>query len=518
MIFANYTANLRGQNLKNLCTLLIVLIVISGCIRFKQEKDVDVELPNIVFIMADDMGYGDVGCYNPDSRIPTPNMDRLASEGIMFTDAHSPSAVCTPSRYGLLTGRYCWRTRLKKGVILGYDEVPLIEKDRMTLASLLKEKGYTSAGIGKWHVGLNWQTKNGYKLQDDLNNSKDYSGFVRQNEENIDFTKPVSGGPLDLGFDYFFGTFGCSTSDPPYTFMENKHTVGIPSVLIPDSLDMLPGVVKGLMVPGWSEENVDLEFTQKATEFIDRSQKAHEKKPFFLYLALSSPHIPFLPPNFAKEKSEEGPRGDLVTVVDWSVGKIMATLEQYHLSKNTLVIVTSDNGPRKGANGHLSAGNFKGYKGTILEGGHRVPFIAKWPGKIAPGTSSSQTISLTDMFATFSNLSLKNTTQLGGEDSYNMLPAFFGETIDQADEQLRIFHSATGAFAIRKGKWKLIEGENKKESEKTYNKSSKSIGELYDLSSDPFEEINMWEKKPQVVLELTELLAQSKKKESIINL
>ena len=496
--------------------LLLISAVLFACNNFKQSTEPTEELPNIVFIMADDMGYGDVGCYNPLSAIPTPNMDKLASEGIMFTDAHSPSAVCSPSRYGLLTGRYSWRTRLKKGVLLGYDETPLIEEDRMTLASLLKEKGYTSASIGKWHVGLNWQTKNGYTLQDDLNESEDYSGVVRENEENIDFTKPVSGGPLNLGFDYFFGTFGCSTSDPPYAFIENKHTVGIPSVLIPDSLDQLPGVVKGLMVPDWSEENVDLEFTQKATEFIDRSQKAHDKKPFFLYLALSSPHIPFLPPNFAKEKSKEGPRGDLVSVVDWSVGKIMETLDQYNLSKNTLVIVTSDNGPRKGANGHLSAGNFKGYKGNIWEGGQRVPFIAKWPDHIKKGTISKQIISLTDMVATFSKLTGARAT--GGEDSYNVLPAFLGEQVQESDKQVRIFHSYNGTFAIRKGKWKLIEGEIKGDDTGVSVDTSKTIGELYNLSTDPYETTNLWDSNPQTVLELTKLLLECKETESVINL
>ncbi len=499
-----------------LYSLFTIFLLMLACNNSKQSKDTTKELPNIVFIMADDMGYGDVGRYNPQSAIPTPNMDKLASEGIMFTDAHSPSSVCSPSRYGLLTGRYSWRTRLKKAVLLGYDETPLIDEDRTTLASLLKEKGYTSASIGKWHVGLNWQTKNGYELQDDLNESEDYSGIVRQNEENIDFTKPVSGGPLDLGFDYFFGTFGCSTSDPPYTFIENKHTVGIPSILIADSLDQLPGVVKGLMVPNWSEENVDLEFTQKATEFIDRTQKTNNKKPFFLYLALSSPHIPFLPPGFAKGKSKEGPRGDLVTVVDWSVGRIMETLEQYNLSKNTLVIVTSDNGPRKGANTHLSAGNFKGYKGSIWEGGHRVPFIARWPGHIKKGTTSKQIISLTDMFSTFSNLT--GTTAAGGEDSYNVLPAFFGQEVEESDKQIRIFHSYKGTFAIRMGKWKYIEGETLGDVPGDSEDLTKTFGELYDLSTDPYETNNLWESNPQKVLELSKLLLECKESESVVNL
>ncbi len=496
--------------------ILLISTVIFACNNSKQSKESIEELPNIVFIMADDMGYGDVGSYNPQSAIPTPNMDKLASEGIMFTDAHSPSSVCSPSRYGLLTGRYSWRTRLKKAVLLGYDEPSLIEEDRMTLASILKQKGYTSASIGKWHVGWTWQTKNGYTLQDDLNESEDYSGVVKQNEENIDFTKPISGGPLDLGFDYFFGTFGCSTSDPPYAFIENKYTVGNPSVIIPDSLDMLPGVVKGLMVPDWSEENVDLEFTKKATAFIDKTQKTKGKKPFFLYLALSSPHIPFLPPNSAKGKSKEGPRGDLVTVVDWSVGKIMETLEQYNLSKNTLVIVTSDNGPRKGANGHLSAGDFKGYKGSIWEGGHRVPFIARWPDHIKKGTTSEQAISLTDMFATFSELT--GATAKGGEDSYNVLPAFLGKKVPESDKQIRIFHSYTGTFAIRKGKWKLIEGEMKGAGTALSEDAPKTQGELYDLSTDPYETNNLWEANPQKVSELTQLLSECKETESVIEL
>ncbi|MBU2904194.1 arylsulfatase [Arenibacter algicola] len=516
MNIEEYTEKIGARFPFKIFALFLISAMIFACNNSNQSKEPTEELPNIVFIMADDMGYGDVGSYNPQTAIPTPNMDKLASEGIMFTDAHSPSAVCSPSRYGLLTGRYSWRTRLKKAVLLGYDESPLIEEDRMTLASLLKEKGYTSAGIGKWHVGLNWQTKNGYSLQDDLNESEEYSGVVRENEENIDFTKPVSGGPLDLGFDYFFGTFGCSTSDPPYTFIENKHTVGIPSVLIPDSLDQLPGVVKGLMAPNWSEENVDLEFTQKATEFIDKTQKANNKKPFFLYLALSSPHIPFLPPEFAKGKSEEGPRGDLVTVVDWSVGKIMETLDQYNLSKNTLVIVTSDNGPRKGANGHLSAGNFKGYKGSIWEGGHRVPFIARWPDRIKKGTTSGQVISLTDMFATFSKLT--GATSTGGEDSYNILPAFFGEKIHDKDKQIRIFHSYAGKFAIRKGKWKFIEGETEGDGPKVGKSAEKTKGELYDLSTDPYETTNLWESNPQTVLELSKLLLECKETESVVNL
>ena len=298
MIHEIHPEKIKACHPYKLFPLLLVFAGIFACNNSKQTKGITEELPNIIFIMADDMGYGDVGCYNSGSRIPTPNMDKLASEGIMFTDAHSPSAVCSPSRYGLLTGRYSWRTRLKEGVLLGYDEPPLIEEDRITLASMLKEKGYISASIGKWHLGLNWETKNGYTLKDDLNESEDYSGVVQENEENIDFTKPVSGGPLDLGFDYFFGTLGCSTGDPPYCFIENNRTVGIPSIVSPEEMNILPGVVKGLMVPGWSEENVDLEFTQKAMELKNR----------FFFISPYPHHIYlFYPPILPREKAKKVP-------------------------------------------------------------------------------------------------------------------------------------------------------------------------------------------------------------------
>ncbi len=461
------------------------------------------------------MGYGDAGCYNPDSKILTPNIDILASEGIRFTDAHTPAALCTPTRYGLLTGRYCWRTRVKSGVILGYDEAPLIEKGRTTLASLLKENGYHTACIGKWHLGMNWETNNGYVIQDDGNKWEDYSGVFRENEEHIDFTKPVSGGPTELGFDYFFGTLGCSTGDNPYCFIENNHTVGIPSVLLPDKWKGLPGVVTALMEPNWSMEEVDPVFTQKAIDFIDRHVADNPDNPFFLYLALSSPHIPFLPPDFTKGKSEEGPRGDLVMVADWSVGEISKTLDKYGITDNTLLIFTSDNGPRRGGNGHLSAGEFRGYKANIWEGGHRVPFIARWPGQIDPGTVSSQTISLTDMLSTFSNIAGHPQGKESLEDSYNILPAFFGKQIDNPDDQVRVFHSGSGVFAVRKGKWKLIEG-TKGSGSGNINLIRDSIeitGQLYDMEDDPYEKMDLYDKNPEIVKELRIQLEQIKNRE-----
>ncbi len=502
----------NGSILKWSILTLLFSILFAGCGNLANQKNKQPD-PNIVLILADDMGYGDARCYSPDSKIQTPNIDLLASEGIRFTDAHTPSSVCTPNRYGLLTGRYCWRTRLKSGVILGYDESPLIEKSRETIGSLLQKKGYTTACIGKWHLGMNWQTRDGYVIQDDHNMWQNYDGPFKDNEESIDFNKPVSGGPLELGFDYFFGTLGCSTSDNPYCFIENDRTVGIPSVKIPDKWLGLPGVVTGLMEPNWSMEDVDPIFTRKAIEFIDNHVNNDRDAPFFLYLALSSPHIPFLPPEMTKEKSDEGPRGDLVMVVDWSVGEISKTLDKHGIADNTLFIFTSDNGPRRGGNGHLSAGPFRGYKGNIWEGGHRVPFIARWPGQIDPGTINSQTISLTDMLATFAGLTGQSLYINAGEDSYNMLPAILGEQFEPPDKRIRIFHSVSGVFAIRKGKWKLIEGTRGSGSGKlNLNRDSlENIGQLYNLEEDPYEQIDLYDQHPDIVSELLDILQKIRK-------
>ncbi len=455
--------------------------------------------PNIVFIMADDMGYGDVGCYNPESKIPTPNMDRLAKEGMRFTDAHSPSAVCTPTRYGILTGRYCWRSRLKKGVLLGYVP-PLIETSRMTVASLLKQHEYKTAYIGKWHLGLIWETKDG--SDPDL-----------KNQQNIDFSKPIGGGPTELGFDYFFGTSGCSTSDPPYCFIENNRTVGIPNVMSTEELHKHPGFVPGLMTPDWSEEDVDPILTQKAIDFIDNHQKNTSNEPFFLYLSFSSPHIPFLTPDFIKGRSKEGPRGDLVALVDWCVGQVLDSLDRLGLKDNTLVVVTSDNGPRKGAKGHKSAGDYRGRKGQIWEGGHRVPFIARWPGKIKPDSTCDEVICLTDMLATFAAITGTELPNNAGEDSYNILPALKSKQRSQSIRQATVFHSSAGVFAIRQGKWKLILGIKGSGSGRLKNRgdSLSSTGQLYNMQDDSFEQNDLWDEHPDIVERLTKLLEKYKK-------
>lgn len=459
-------------------------------------KEKSAPKPNIVFIMADDMGYGDVSAYNPESKIHTPNMDKLASEGLMFTNVHTPSSLCSPTRYGLLTGRYCWRTRLKTWVLAEfYGDTPLIEEDRMTLGSLLQGEGYETACVGKWHVGMAWNTKDGRPAS-------------YEEEDNVDFTQPVIGGPIERGFDYFFGTAGCSTSDPPYCFIENDKTISIPNVMTPEEMYSRPGVVKGLMASDWSQEDVDVRLTEKAIEFIGQHQQKSPDEPFFLYFVPSSPHIPWMVPGFMKGKSEEGPRGDLVALVDWSVGQITETLKKYGLDENTLIIVTSDNGPRKGANGHKSAGDYRGYKSQIWDGGHRVPFIAKWPGQIEAGTQSREVFSLSDMMATFAALFEVELPANAGEDSYNVLPALLGGTMEGNDSRPRVFHSGNGVFALQQGNWKLIQGTKGSGSGRDQAKTDSLLllGQLYNIADDPFEENDLWNEYPEKVKELNEVL------------
>lgn len=492
--------------------LLAIIMLINGCGTANETEISDKIQPNIVYIIADDMGYGDVTYYNPDSKIPTPSIDRLASQGLMFTDAHSSDALCSPSRYGLLTGRYCWRTRLKEGVLVGYDETALIEKGRPTIANVLGSGGYNTAFIGKWHMGWTWETKDGYIMQDDKNNWKDDPRVFRANEQNVDFTKPISGGPLDLGFDYFFGTFGCSTSDPPYGYIENRMMVEIPSVMSRDEYEGLPGFLPGLMAPGWVIEEVDTLLTEKAISYIEKTHTENPNDPFFLLLALSAPHNPFIPPGFAIGESDAGPRGDLVTVVDKCTGMVLEALKELGIEDNTLVIFTSDNGPMRGANGHQSAGKLRGFKANIWEGGHRVPFIVKWPGTTKPGSISNLLISQSDMFSTFSSLVEYSPGDIGGEDSYNVLPALKGGEIDGNNENPRVFHSSNNVYALRLGDWKLIEGTNGSGSGRlNLNQDSLQYnGQLYNMKNDPYETNNLWNINPDKVKELQDLLNKKK--------
>ena len=461
--------------------------------------------------MADDLGYGDPGCYNSASRIRTPHIDSLARQGMRFSDAHSPSAVCTPTRYGVLTGRYCWRTWLKTNVVGGYTD-PLIGPERTTVASLLRRQGYRTACIGKWHLGLGWTRHNGYVGQwRERPRYVSWQDGDPEKGDHVDFTQPVQGGPADRGFDYAFYTAACSTIDGPFCFLENRHTVGIPDRPMPVDKSVGPDYRprRGLMTEGFDLKQVDTIFSRKAIEFMERCHRETPEKPFFLYLALSSPHAPWLPPDLAKGGSDEGPRGDMVVWTDWCVGRILSALDRLDLAEDTLVIFTSDNGPRPGQNGHRSAGSLRGFKSHIWEGGHRVPFIARWPGKIEAGSTSDALICLTDLMATCAATVGADLSADEGPDSFSILPVLLGRTSDRPVRPAVVLHSCYGVFAIRQGKWKLILG-TKSSGGWVPPAGKKPVsgapGQLYDLAEDPREEHDLWEAHPEIVARLSGLL------------
>jgi len=450
--------------------------------------------PNIVFVMADDMGYGDLGCYGA-TKIRTPHMDRLASEGIRFTDAHSSAAVCTPSRYSVLTGRYCWRSRLKRWVLWGF-EPPLIEPERLTVARMLEKQGYATAAIGKWHLGLGWATVDGESPTAD--------------GRNVDYAVPVQGGPLQLGFDTCFCITG-SLDMAPYCFIEDDHSLGIPAV---DKDPYLPQQREGLMVPGWRDDLVDVRFTERAVSFIDQHAEQRPSQPFFLYLTPSAPHRPCVPPGFIQGASEAGERGDMVALVDWMVGQIDDALARHDLQERTLVIVTSDNGARL-ANydgrdyGHKSNGDLRGQKADIWDGGHCEPFIARWPGRIAPGTDTDQLTCLSDLVATCADILGVDLPADAGQDSYSFLPALTGAPASGPARDALVHHSGDGMFSLRKGRWKLIRGLGSggfSEPKHVEPVPGGPQGQLYDMKGDWQEMDNAWLEHPMVVEELSHLL------------
>ncbi len=412
--------------------------------------------PNIVIIMADDMGYGDPTCYNPESKIPTPNMDKLCTQGVLFTDAHTADAVCTPSRYGLLTGRYCWRSPLKKTVIWsGYDK-PLITPDMPTLASVLKKHGYKTGIVGKWHLGLNFsRTKSNSFVV-----GKDF--WDQESARDVDFNSPVYGGPNYLGFDYSFISAAGHNMEP-FCYIGNDFTVGIPTIWRKGQEEIFPGVSAsetsdGWMVKGWDPRKHGTNLTGKATNFIKTSHSENPDQPFFLYLPTTSPHRPCTPPDFIKGKSEAGERGDMVAEFDWTVGEIMKTLDSLGIAENTLLIVTSDNGGVRVSDdgkdyGHKSCGDLHGFKGSLFEGGHRVPFIVRWPSTLPANKENDGLLCLTDIFATISNLVGEKPNNHSGEDSFDLMPLF---TKGKQVRNSLIMHDYSGNFAIRENGWKLL--------------------------------------------------------------
>ena len=496
--------NLKSSLLFHLIPLLVLLVTGVAC----SEKDQKEALPNIVIILADDLGYGDVSCYSHSTHVETTHIDELAKKGIRFTDAHSSSAVCTPTRYSLLTGRYAWRTRLKEWVLWQWD-APLIEADRLTLPAMLQQKEYYTAAIGKWHLGWNWPTTDGIS-------AKEMDG------DNVDYTKPIEGGPLAYGFDYYYGDD--VPNFPPYTFIENDRVVVEPTVMKPDSLFG----AAGKMAKGWKLEDVMPAITRKAVETIEQAAQ-NSDQPFFLYFALTAPHTPIAPTDQFKNKSQAGPYGDFVMEVDWAVGQVMDALERTNVKENTLVLFTSDNGSpaRDGTHfsgpvgslmkqyGHLPNGNLRGLKADSWEGGHRIPFIVSWPGKIQENITDDHTIGSIDMMATIANLIHYALPQDAAEDSYNILPLFYGKEANTLASRAMVHHSGGGVFAIRKGPWKLILSDRSGGfSDNLYKEGYgiKTSGQLYNLSDDVEERENLYATRSDMVDSLTVILKKIKTK------
>jgi len=478
------------------CAFSVGALTLGGCAAAPGTPTLSQERshPNIVYVLADDLGYGDVSCLNNESKIHTPNMDRLAHEGMIFTDAHSGSAVCTPTRYGILTGRYCWRSRLKQRVLNGYSP-HLIEAGRMTVASMLKPYGYHSACIGKWHLGWDWQLQG-------------------EKPEDVDYSKSIQHGPISNGFDYSF-CIPASLDMPPYVYVENDRVTAAPNRVIAGQQGK--GMFRGGHI-GADFEHIEVlsKLTEKAVSYIDQQAGRKECVPFFLYFALPAPHTPILPTEEFQGKSSTNAYGDFVLQVDWTVGQVMKALKRNGIEKETLIIFTSDNGCSPEADfqeleqvGHAPSYIFRGHKADIFEGGHRIPYITRWPSRIQAGSVCKDTICLTDLMATAADIVGYTLPDTAGEDSVSILPDMVGTAIAPLREAT-VHHSVNGSFSIRQGQWKLIlcPGSGGWSPPQPKSEEAKQLPpiQLYDLSVDIAETTNVQNRYPDVVKRLTALL------------
>jgi len=479
--------------------------------------------PNIVLILADDLGYGDVACYNPESKVPTPNIDRLAKEGTRFTDAHTPSTVCTPTRYSLLTGRMAFRNGMK-GVFTGAGGPCLIKADRLTLPGLLRSQGYTTAMFGKWHVGMTFYDKDGKAI------NKNGLEAVKR----IDYSQPISGGPIDRGFDHFFGTACCPTTDWLYAYIDGDKIPVPPTRIVdreplpkhPYSRDNRPGMI----APGFDLEEVDMVFLQKSLEFLEAHKKQSPDKPFFLFHSAQAVHLPSFAGRAFKGKTGAGPHGDFIFELDYIVGRLAEKLDQLGYGENTLLIFTSDNGPEvptvinmRKSHQHDGARPWRGVKRDQWEGGHRVPFIARWPKRIEAGSTSEQTVCLTDLMATCATLSGTTIPRDAAEDSFDILPALLGQAGDKPIREYTLHQTISLALAIRHGDWKYLDhkgsGGNNYERKGEWGlkqfalpeRAPDALGQLYNLANDPGETTNLHNEHPEIVKTLKAKLEEFKK-------
>ena len=450
------------------------------------------EKPNIIVILADDQGFGDLAANNPQSKIATPNLDALAKGGLRFTDGHTSSGVCTPTRYSLLTGRYHWRTRLQSGVLGGFSP-PLIAKDRLTVAGMLKQQGYATGCFGKWHLGMSFPLKNGGVADDGGNFSKSF-----QDAASVDYGRDILDGPVDHGFDTYFG-ISASLDMPPFVWIKDRRVTEIPSATKTwlrtgpagpkfEAVDVLPSVMDHTIA------------------FIEAQKKADPTKPFFAYVPLNAPHTPIVPTKEFQGSSGISPYADFVKQVDHDVGRLLASLEKQGLAENTLVIFTSDNGCSTAADipelqkaGHEPSYIYRGNKADLYEGGHRVPFLVRWPAQVKPGVSNAL-VGQIDFLATFAEITGASVPATMAEDSVSFLPVLRGDKPEV--RQGIVSQSINGSFAIRNGQWKLClsAGSGGWSSPKPGpEEAGLPPVQLYDLSKDPGERKNLQAEFPERV-------------------
>lgn len=482
--------------------LLLTLALLSSMTTLGQSIQPGSK-PNIVIILADDMGQGDIRAFNSASKLHTPNLDKLAREGMAFRDAHSGSAVCTPTRYGLLTGRYAFRSKLKRGVLQGYS-TPLIDSGRATIASVAKQAGYATACIGKWHLGLNWQKQDPAKPL--------FEGDPQSpTSVNVNYAKPVDG-IRQLGFDHSF-VLPASLDMPPYCLIRNGLVV-TPDMQTIQGHDMQEREVfyrTGDISTGMTMPQFLPAFINEANAFID----GHKHSPFLLYLPLSSPHTPWAIEEKFRGSSGIGTYGDFVQQTDYYIGQVLATLERNGLTQNTIVVFASDNGSYWteadiNASGHQSNNNLRGMKADIFDGGHRIPMLVRWPGNVPANAMNQTTVCLTDLLATVADVTRQAISSNTAEDSYSLLPLFNQKTAAGYKRPFTIHHSADGKFAIRKGDWKYVSSLGSGGFSKPKNivaKTGEATGQLYNMKTDPSERTNLFLDKREVVAEMQKALA-----------
>lgn len=526
-------------------TLIFTLFLLTMSISIEYsiaQNSSNKKQPNIILIVADDLGYGDISSYGA-TKINTPNIDLLANDGVKFNNAYAASSMCSPSRYSILTGRYSWRSRLKYGV-LKYFDTPLIDDDNSTIGKMLQRNGYYTACVGKWHLGMDW-TVNDLAPKNPAKNV--FDSWDANSYKYIDYSVPVKNGPLDRGFDYFYGISG-SNNMQPYVYIENDR-VTLPPTEKEKAYDHYPSANKAL---NWDIRNVNIDITNKAVEVINKHFKNETQKPLFLYHPSTAPHRPCLP-TFTKGKSQAGLRGDVIQELDWSVGEIIRALKENNAYDNTIIIFTSDNGPRPGdpvywlnkykdgdedyqdaysklsenykpelvneggnliwkegwiTYDHKSSGDLLGYKSDAWEGGFKVPFLVSWPNRIKTSYDNSNMLCLTDLYATIADIVGEKSTENEGEDSYSFLSNLDDMNAKQVRKSMVLSGGASGAFVVFKDNWKYIEPSEKGRWPETYYPDGPSIYDyqLYNLNEDIGEQHNLYSENIEKVNNMRQII------------